>query len=236
MKIKFKKLTPKAVLPVKKTDGAIGYDLTLGHDVLISKVRNAIPLGFAMELPEGIEAKIEPRSGFSAHGILGTDPSGSAQRYYNADVLVGKIDPDYRGDVHVIIRKNNYDSFIIPADTRIAQMTFYRTAPVEGFDVVDELSDTDRDTGGFGHTGATDNAEATETTEEPKKRCVAHYDLWVARDKDSGLWAYEEKPNKLFSVWKEKDSTSAFLISDTLFPEVQWKDKEPTLLRIDLIK
>lgn len=242
MKIKFKKLTPKAVLPVKKTDGAIGYDLTLDHDVLISKVRNAIPLGFAMELPEGIEAKIEPRSGFSANGILGTDPSGSAQRYYNADVLVGKIDPDYRGDVHVIIRKNNYDCFIIPAGTRIAQMTFYRTAPVEGFDVVDELSDTDRDTGGFGHTGATDNAEATEatevaeTTEEPKKRCVAHCDLWAARDRGGDLWAYEEKPNKLFSVWKEKDSTSAFLISNTLFPEVQWEDEEPTLLRIDLIK
>lgn len=172
MTIKFKKLTSKAVLPVKKTDGAIGYDLTLSHDVLISKVRNAIPLGFAMELPEGIEAKIEPRSGFSANGILGTDPGSGAQRYYNADVLVGKIDPDYRGDVHVIIRKNNCDCFIIPAGTRIAQMTFYRTAPVEGFDVVDELSDTDRDTGGFGHTGATDNAETTdvaEATEEPKK-------------------------------------------------------------------
>lgn len=236
MKIKFKKLTPKAVLPVKKTDGAIGYDLTLDHDVLISKARNAIPMGFAMELPEGIEAKIEPRSGFSANGILGTDPSSNAPRHYNADVLVGKIDPDYRGDVHVIIRKNNYDCFIIPAGTRIAQMTFYRTAPVEGFDVVDELSDTDRDTGGFGHTGATDNTDVAETSEEPKKRCVAHCDLWAARDKGGDLWAYEEKPNKLFSIWKEKNSASAFLISNTLFPEVQWEDKEPTLLRIDLIK
>lgn len=244
MKIKFKKLTPKAVLPVKKTDGAIGYDLTLDHDVLISKVRNAIPLGFAMELPEGIEAKIEPRSGFSANGILGTDPSGNAQRYYNADVLVGKIDPDYRGDVHVIIRKNNYDCFIIPAGTRIAQMTFYRTAPVEGFDVVDELSDTDRDTGGFGHTGATDNtdvaetAETTETTEaseEPKKRCVAHYDLWVARDKESGLWAHISKPKKHSEIWGDEEG-KCFEIDNLLFPEVQWEDEEPTLLRIDLIK
>lgn len=239
MKIKFKKLTSKAVLPVKKTDGAIGYDLTLSHDVLISKVRNAIPLGFALELPEGIEAKIEPRSGFSANGILGTDPGSGAQRYYNADVLVGKIDPDYRGDVHVIIRKNNCDCFIIPAGTRIAQMTFYRTAPVEGFDVVDELSDTDRDTGGFGHTGATDNAETTdvaEATEEPKKRCTAHYDLWLARDKDGSLWAYEEKPEKFFTVWGRRKTTFDFLIPKSRFPEVQWKDNKPTLMRVDLIK
>lgn len=246
MTIKFKKLTTKAVLPVKKTDGAIGYDLTLSHDVPISKVRNAIPLGFAMELPEGIEAKIEPRSGFSANGILGFDPISGVQNYYNADVLVGKIDPDYRGDVHVIIRKNNYDCFIIPAGTRIAQMTFYRTAAVEGFDVVDELSDTDRDTGGFGHTGATDNAgtagtaeettnEVTETTEELKKRCVAHYDLWVARDKESGLWAHTTKPTKHSKIWGNDDD-KCFNLDSELFPEVQWEDEEPTLLYIDLIK
>lgn len=239
MKIKFKKLTPKAVLPVKKTDGAIGYDLTLDHDVLISKVRNAIPLGFAMELPEGIEAKIEPRSGFSANGILGTDPNSDAQCYYNADVLVGKIDPDYRGDVHVIIRKNNYDCFIIPAGTRIAQMTFYRTAEVEGFDVVDELSDTDRDTGGFGHTGANDNAETAdvaEATEEPKKRCVAHYDLWAARDKRGSLYAHISRPKKRSEVWLTRNIVDNFPLKSELFPEVQWEDKEPTLLRIDLIK
>lgn len=241
MTIKFKKLTSKAVLPVKKTDGAIGYDLTLSHDVLISKVRNAIPLGFAMELPEGIEAKIEPRSGFSANGILGMSTNDTTLRYYNADVLVGKIDPDYRGDVHVIIRKNNHDCFIIPAGTRIAQMTFYRTAPVEDFDVVDELSGTDRDTGGFGHTGATDNTETTDETaidetaiEEPKKRCVAHYDLWVARDMECGLWAHEEKPEKLSNIWISENN--CYHIGNDLFPEVQWKDEEPTLIRIDLIK
>lgn len=228
MKVKFKKLAPDAVLPAKKTDGAIGYDLTLSRDVIITNDRVAIPMGFAMELPEGIEAKIEPRSGFSLNGILGYAPDGTTPDRYNADVLVGKIDPDYRGDVHVILQRLDRRPFVIPAGTRIAQMTFYRTADVEFVETDGELSDTDRDTGGFGHTGATDN------TEEPCSARVTHYDRWVARDKCGYLWLHTEKPEKRTETWQSGGQNS--YIGEDLLPEVKWEDDEPTLLRIDLIK
>lgn len=174
MDIKIKKLNENAVIPTKATPQSIGYDLYVPEDVVIEKERQVIPLGFAMELPEGIEAKIEPRSGFSSKGIKGIEVMilvtrdiyeklkkryykfmGSPERF-NADVLVGKIDPDYRGEVGVIIRNNEPEkSFLIPIGTRIAQMTFYPVAQFpDGFNVVDELSETARSNGGFGSTGA----------------------------------------------------------------------------------
>lgn len=186
MELKIKKLKENAVIPTKATPQSIGYDLYVPEDVVIEKERQVIPLGFALELPEGIEAKIEPRSGFSSKGIEGyrvktdlcdilavnllaqTIKDGETEREkplwqridkterFNADALVGKIDPDYRGEVGVIIRNNEPDkSFLIPAGTRIAQMTFYPVAQFpNGFNVVDELSDTARSDGGFGSTGA----------------------------------------------------------------------------------
>lgn len=182
MKINIKKLRDDVVLPVMATDGAIGFDLAVPCDICIEHPRQLIPLGFALELPDGIEAKIEPRSGFSLKGIEGFElikPKVDGDRlkwspevsqpltdgalyqridiaqYFNADVLVGKIDPDYRGECGVIILNNEpYKPFLIKAGTRIAQMTFYRVAPVAGFEVVDELTDTKRGTGGFGHTGS----------------------------------------------------------------------------------
>lgn len=178
MDIKIKKLNENAVIPTKATPQSIGYDLYVPNDICIEHKRQVIPLGFAIELPPCVEAKIEPRSGFSSKGIEGfalkdgtLDPRiiqgrcepGDAlwQRIdkterFNADVLVGKVDPDYRGEVGVIIRNNEPEKhFLIPAGMRIAQMTFYPVAQFpDGFNVVDELSDTERSDGGFGSTGA----------------------------------------------------------------------------------
>lgn len=156
MKIKIKKLREDAIIPAKKTEGAVGYDLAMPCDVLVNEVRQVIPLGFALELPAGVEAKIEPRSGFSAKGIEGVYASiKSCASRFNADILVGKIDPDYRGEVGLIILNHEPDKrFIIKAGTRVAQMTFYRVAETQGFDEVQELTDTARGSGGFGHTGS----------------------------------------------------------------------------------
>lgn len=179
MKIKIKKLRDDVVLPVMATDGAIGFDLAVPCDICIEHPRQLIPLGFALELPDGIEAKIEPRSGFSLKGIEGfallkpdTEKKASVwapqpdndgplfsridkAEHFNADVLVGKIDPDYRGECGVILLNHEPNKpFLIKAGTRIAQMTFYRVAPVVGFEIVDDLTDTKRGTGGFGHTGS----------------------------------------------------------------------------------
>ena len=171
MEIKIKKLREDAILPLKKTDGAIGYDLSVPADICIDRPRQVIPLGFAIELPEYIEAKIEARSGFSSKGIEAFALEYDKANYktgeqlwcridkserFNADVLTGKIDPDYRGEVGVIIRNNENDPFrpfLIKKGTRSAQMTFYNTFPVDDFEIVDELSETERGDGGFGHTG-----------------------------------------------------------------------------------
>lgn len=179
-RVKIKKLHPDAVIPTKATPQSVGYDLYVRQDICIENTRQVIPLGFAIELPDGVEAKIEPRSGFSSKGIEGfalkpganlefgdgnikirTDAENELwQRIdkterFNADVLVGKIDPDYRGEVGVIIRNNEPNRhFVIPKGTRIAQMTFYPVAQFPGgFEVSEELSKTERADGGFGHTG-----------------------------------------------------------------------------------
>lgn len=178
MNIKIKKLREDALLPVKKTEDAIGYDLAVPCDICIERKRQVIPLGFALELPKGIEAKVEPRSGFSSKGIEGFELLKPAEPlvkyprdtedydgplfsrvdkadYFNADVIVGKIDPDYRGECGVIILNHEPNRpFLIKAGTRIAQMTFYYVVEVAQFDVVEELTETKRGTGGFGHTGA----------------------------------------------------------------------------------
>lgn len=71
MKVKFKKLKEGARLPKKATEGSAAYDLYLSEDVIIKPGRQVIPLGFAMEMPEGIQALIDPRSGFSSKGMEG---------------------------------------------------------------------------------------------------------------------------------------------------------------------
>lgn len=175
MQVRIKKLNENVVLPEKATELSIGYDLYVPNDICIEKERQVIPLSFAIELPPCVEAKIEPRSGFSSKGIEGfalkngTLNSHIIQGYsgpddalwqridkterFNADVLVGKIDPDYRGEVGVIIRNNEPSKhFVIPKGTRIAQMTFYKTELAD-FTVTEDLSETERDTGGYGSTG-----------------------------------------------------------------------------------
>ena len=143
--IKIKRLSEDALIPVRATDGAACYDLYVPRDTAISKVRNVVQLDLAIELPQGTYAEIRPRSGFSAKGMK--DITGCRR---DADVLHGIVDEDYRGNIGVIIRSEDY--FIIKKGTRIAQMLIgeYRQCD---FAEVDDLSSTDRGEGGFGHTG-----------------------------------------------------------------------------------
>lgn len=142
-----KRIKQGALCPTKMSAGSVAYDVFLPEDVYVKPGRNKIPLGIAIEMPLGIEAKIEPRSGFSAKGLL--DCNGER---FDADVLVGKIDYDYRGEISVIIKSNEKFQRKVTAGTRIAQMTFYRVEEVR-FKETDELTNTTRGNGGFGSTG-----------------------------------------------------------------------------------
>ncbi len=130
-------------LPQYKTEGSSGMDLIANiEEALVLKPleRVLIPTGLFVSLPAGYEAQIRARSGLSyKHGI--TMANG-----------VGTIDSDYRGEISVIlVNLSNQDYTISPGD-RIAQMVIAQYVQAS-FIEVDELDDTERSTGGFGHTG-----------------------------------------------------------------------------------
>ena len=151
MTIKIKRLTDNAVIPTKATGGAAAYDVYAPLTVLVKSGRQVIDLGFAIELPKGYEAKIEPRSGYSSKGFAGViDYTSDTEMRFDCDVIQGKIDSDYRASVGVILCNRDV-YFYIRKGQRIAQLTIYKVESAEF--VPGELSDTDRGEGGFGHTG-----------------------------------------------------------------------------------
>jgi dUTP pyrophosphatase len=99
-----------------------------------------IPCGFAMAIPPGYEAQVRPRSGLaSKHGITLINSPGT-------------IDSDYRGEVHVPLINHGQETFTIEPNMRIAQMLILPVPQVQMIEVED-LDETARGTGGFGHTG-----------------------------------------------------------------------------------
>lgn len=139
------------ILPSKQTPGAAAYDLYVPADFKVKEGRQIIPLAFRIAIPVGYEGHIQPRSGYSAKGMEGVLYADSETlSRFQCDVREGKIDSDYRGVVGVII--HNHDvPFFIKAKTRIAQFTIRKVEEAE-FNVVDELEETERGEGGFGHT------------------------------------------------------------------------------------
>ena len=102
--------------------------------------RILVPTGIFIELPDGYEAQIRPRSGLAInHGITMLNTPGT-------------IDADYRGEIKVITVNLSNQSYTINPGDKIAQMIIAKYEKVEWINV-DELSSTERDAGGFGHTG-----------------------------------------------------------------------------------
>ncbi len=141
--VKIKYLSENAVCPEYSTDGSLGMDLSAALDkplTIKAGERALIPLGFAIQIPEGWGAFVFPRSGLSfKKGITMAN-------------CVGVIDTDYTGEVKVsAINLSDKDYTINPGD-RVAQLVFL---PVEKarFIQADSLDDTERGAGGFGSTG-----------------------------------------------------------------------------------
>lgn len=122
---------------------AAGFDLhaAVAEPVVLNPgERKLIPTGFAIAMPAELEAQIRPRSGLAfKHGITCLNSPGT-------------IDADYRGEVKVLLVNLGQEPFAIERHERIAQMVF-KTVPTVEFIEVEELSDTVRGAGGFGHTG-----------------------------------------------------------------------------------
>jgi len=143
MQLRFRKIHPEAIVPQYQTAGAAGLDLhaRISHDIYLQPgVRFTCPTGIAMELPEGFEARVQPRSGLAAkHGIGVLNSPGC-------------IDPDYRNEIFILLINHGDQAFRIEPGMRVAQMV---VAPFVRVDLVraEELSDTERGLGGLGSTG-----------------------------------------------------------------------------------
>lgn len=142
MKIKIVKNNPFK-LPEYETKGSAGVDLQANVDstvVLKPMERYLVPTGLFIEIPEGYEAQVRARSGLAIkHGISLVNG-------------IGTIDSDYRGEIKVILINLGDKDFTINSGDRIAQMVFIKHEQAD-FELVEELNDTERGAGGFGHTG-----------------------------------------------------------------------------------
>ena len=133
----------KHALPEYQTPLSAGLDIraNLDESVTLRPLERAmIPTGLFVELPEGCEMQIRPRSGLAAkHGITVLNSPGT-------------IDADYRGEIKVILVNLSNEPFTIEAGERIAQMIVARYEQIE-WEAAEELSSTERGAGGFGSTG-----------------------------------------------------------------------------------
>jgi dUTP pyrophosphatase len=130
-------------LPAYGTEHAAGMDIRayLNEDIILKPLARAlVSTGIFLEIPIGFEAQVRPRSGLAAkNGITVLNTPGT-------------IDADYRGEVKVILVNLSSEDFKITDGERIAQLVFAAHEKVE-LQLVDELTDTVRSHGGFGHTG-----------------------------------------------------------------------------------
>lgn len=130
-------------LPEYATPLSAGMDLraNISESIILQPLeRRLIPTGIFLQLPEGYECQIRPRSGLALkYGITVLNSPGT-------------IDADYRGEVCVILANMSSQPFTIEKGERICQMVVARHASVD-WDEVDVLDETERGAGGFGHTG-----------------------------------------------------------------------------------
>ena len=130
-------------LPCYMSDGASGIDLlaSVAEDVVLEPGQTRlIPTGMRISLPVGYEAQVRPRSGLALkHGLTVLNSPGT-------------VDADYRGEIGVILANLGSESFVVTRGMRVAQMVVQEVVHAT-LSLRDELDETGRGEGGFGHTG-----------------------------------------------------------------------------------
>lgn len=136
--LKVKKLRESATIPTRAHTSDAGLDLySAQYTIIGAKSTHTVPIGIAMEVPEGYEIQIRPRSGLSSMGII---------------ACVGTVDSSYRGEIRVTLVNHNNFEYSIGTGDRIAQAVISKVelwTPVE----CDSLSESDRGGNGFGSSG-----------------------------------------------------------------------------------
>ncbi|MFA6941508.1 MAG: dUTP diphosphatase [Clostridiaceae bacterium] len=145
MLLKIKKLEGTEDIPAPKymTEGSVGMDLyaSVTSPVAIEKGEiKLIPTGICLEIPEGFEGQVRPRSGLALkYGITLLNTPGT-------------IDWDYRGEIKVIVINLGSEPFIVNRGERIAQIVFNKVEK-PSIEIIDKIRETGRGSGGFGSTG-----------------------------------------------------------------------------------
>src|SRR5210317_263460 len=135
-----KRLVQDATIPTRGSSGAVGYDLYSIDEVVVSPSQRAlVGTGVVVILPMNVYGRVAPRSGLAVkHGI---------------QVGAGVVDPDYRGEIKVVIFNQGDRDFVIKKGDRIAQLVLERCETPDVREI-ESLDETDRGSGGFGSTGA----------------------------------------------------------------------------------
>lgn len=177
MIIKFKKLSPDAIIPKKAHESDSGYDLYALEDHELKPLKQQlIKTGIAVALPDGYDAQVRPRSGLALkHGITVVNSPGTIDHSYNSDIgvvlmllkpshvterIVAKLQHQGRGgwyETNTTSSKvvENKEIFKIQKGDRIAQLVISRVESLDAIiEEVDSIDDTIRGDGGFGSTGA----------------------------------------------------------------------------------
>ena len=140
MPLGVKKLCFDAIVPTRGSDGAVGYDLYSSEDAMVpcQAGRALVGTGITVVLPEGVYGRVAPRSGLAVKHCI--------------NVGAGVIDPDYTGEIKVVLFNHGEKDFEIKKGDRIAQLVLERceTPPIEEISIIE---DTERGSGGFGSTG-----------------------------------------------------------------------------------
>jgi dUTP pyrophosphatase len=137
--LRFQRLTDHATLPTRGSDQSVGYDLYSAQSATIPAFGKAlICTDIAFEIPRGHYGRIAPRSGFSWKK--------------HTDIGAGVIDPDYRGNVKVLVFNHSRESIEVAKGDRIAQLILEKVS-VFSLKEVTDLDETERGAGGFGSTG-----------------------------------------------------------------------------------
>ena len=137
--LSFLRLNPAATLPTRGSTAAAGLDLYSTEDVAIGPGQRAlVRTGLAVAIPEGYYGRIAPRSGLALRAGL--------------DVLSGVIDADYRGEIGCLLYNTGDETINLPAQSKICQLIIEKIImPTPAWS--DDISDTERGSGGFGSTG-----------------------------------------------------------------------------------
>lgn len=139
MALRVKKLCEHAQVPVRGSQGAAGYDLTSTEGcVILPGKRAVVATGISIHLPPGVYGRVAPRSGLAVKNGL--------------QVGAGVVDPDYTGEIKVVLFNHDDNPFVVKPGYRVAQLVLERYETPEVVEV-QELVETERGSDGFGSTG-----------------------------------------------------------------------------------